>query len=164
MRVSPVGFACDTEEKVLAEAGRSAVVTHNHPEGMKGAQATALAVFLARTGSKKDVIRERIQRQFGYNLERSVEDIRPHYSFDVSCQGSVPEAIVAFLDSNSFEDTIRLAISLGGDADTQAAIAGGIAQAFYGGVPAPLAMFVRDRLPAEFCETIDAFTQRYPDR
>ncbi|MFQ5760622.1 MAG: ADP-ribosylglycohydrolase family protein, partial [Acidiferrobacterales bacterium] len=135
MRVSPVGFAAKTVEDVLIEAHRSVAVTHNHPEGVRGAQATALAVFLARHGASKSEIRHELTERFGYNLERSVEEIRPGYAFDVSCQGSVPESIICFLDSSDVEGAIRLAVSLGGDADTMACIAGGIAEAFYGGVP-----------------------------
>jgi ADP-ribosylglycohydrolase len=162
MRVAPVGFAFETAEDVLREAERSAAVTHDHPEGIKGAQATALAVFLARTGASKEAIRGELVRRFGYDLRRRVDDIRPAYRFDVSCQGSVPEAIVAFLDSTSVEEAIRLAISLGGDSDTQAAIAGGIAQAFHRGVPSPIEERVRTLVPAEFVEVIDAFERAYP--
>jgi ADP-ribosylglycohydrolase len=162
MRVSPIGFAYDADHEVLARAKESAVVTHNHPEGIKGAQATALAVFLARMGTPRAAIRERISEEFDYDLDRTVEQIRPTYSFEVSCQKSVPEAIVAFLDSTDFESAVRLAVSLGGDADTQAAIAGGIAEAFYRGVPAPIVDQVRQRLPAEFLEVIDEFERRFP--
>jgi ADP-ribosylglycohydrolase len=161
MRVSPVGYAFDSEERVLAEARESAAVTHNHPEGIKGAQATALAVFLARTGASKEAIRERIAAEFEYDLNRTVAEIKPAYTYEISCQKSVPEAIIAFLDSTSFEDAIRLAISLGGDADTQAAIAGGIAQAFYRDVPPPIVTGVRALLPDEFLEIIDAFEHRF---
>ncbi|GAB4398427.1 MAG: ADP-ribosylglycohydrolase family protein [Microscillaceae bacterium] len=115
MRVSPVAWAFDTEEEVLLAAQKSAEVTHNHPEGIKGAQAVALAVFLARKGRDKSIIREQIQGRFGYNLSRSIDEIRPTYLFDVSCQGSVPEALCAFLESEDFETAVRLAISLGGD-------------------------------------------------
>jgi ADP-ribosylglycohydrolase len=162
MRVAPVGLAFGNVEDVLHEAERSASVTHNHPEGIKGAQATALAVFLARSGASKDQIRENLVRRFGYNLYRTVDQIRPHYEWDVSCQGSVPEAIVAFLDSSDVEDAIRLAVSLGGDADTQAAIAGGIAEAFYRRLPEAIVGAVRERLPARFIEVIDAFRQAFP--
>ena len=161
MRVAPVGFAFDSKEAVLREAERSAVVTHDHPEGVKGAQATALAIFLARSGAPKDAIREELVARFGYDLHRTVDEIRPNYRFDVTCQGSVPEAIVAFLDSTSLEDAIRLAISLGGDGDTQAAIAGGIAHAFYRDVPDTIAGPVRALLPQEFLEIIDAFERAY---
>ncbi len=162
MRVSPVGFAFDDEEAVLAEARRSAEVTHNHPEGVKGAQATALAVFRARDGWDMPEIRSDIARRFGYDLNRSIADIRPGYRFDVSCQGSVPEALIAFLDSWSYEETVRKAVSLGGDSDTQACIAGGVAQAFYGGVPEAIAEETRKRLPEEFLDILAEFQERFP--
>ena len=111
-----------------AEARRSAEVTHNHPEGVRGAEATAVAVYLARTGRHKDEIRESIEASFGYDLRRRLDDIRPSYKFDESCQGTVPPAIIAFLESQDYEDAIRKAISLGGDADTLACITGGIAE------------------------------------
>jgi len=161
MRVSPVGFAFFTAESVLAEAERTAVVSHNHPEGIKGAQATALAIFLARTGVDKESIRREITQRFGYNLQRTVDGIRPNYKFDVSCQGSVPEAIIAFLDSTNYEDTIRKAISLGGDSDTLACIAGGVAQAFYKEIPTEIVIEVRRRLPEEFLQVIDLFNTHY---
>ena len=164
MRVAPVGFAFTNLDAVLQEAERSAVVTHNHPEGIKGAQATALAVFMGRSGASKEEIRDELVRRFGYDLRRSIDQIRPGYQWDVSCQGSVPEAIIAFLDSVDVEDAIRLAISLGGDGDTQAAIAGGIAQAFYGHVPGTIVELVRTRLPPRFLEVIDAFEQAFPLR
>ena len=132
MRVSPVGFAFDTETEVLAEAKRSAEVTHNHPEGIKGAQATALAIFMAKNGNDKPSIKAEISERFEYDLDRTLDDIRLRYCFDVTCQGSVPESIIAFLESESYEDAVRNAISLGGDADTQACITGSIAEAFYG--------------------------------
>lgn len=135
MRVSPVAWAFDTLDEVLREAKRSAEVTHNHPEGVRGAQATAAAIFLARTGHDKEQIRQQIEARFEYSLRQTPDQIRPTYRFDVSCQGSVPQSIIAFLASDDFEDAIRIAISLGGDADTMACIAGGIAEAFYGGVP-----------------------------
>ena len=127
MRVSPVGFAYADEVSVLEQAGRSAAVSHDHPEGIKGAQAVALAVFLARRGATKDSLRVTLERRFGYDLRRTVDEIRPTYGFDVPCQGSVPEAIVAFLDSADWESAVRNAVSLGGDSDTQACIAGAIA-------------------------------------
>jgi ADP-ribosylglycohydrolase len=164
MRVAPVGFAFDDVDEVLREAERSAAVTHNHAEGIKGAQATALAVFMGRSGASKEEIRDELVRRFSYDLHRSIDQIRPGYRWDVSCQGSVPEAIVAFLDSVDVEDAIRLAISLGGDGDTQAAIAGGIAEAFYGYVPDAIVASVRQRLPAEFLEVIDAFERAFPAR
>ena len=161
MRVSPVGFALDTVDEVLAEAARSAAVTHNHPQGIKGAQATALAVFLARSGADKTSIKSAIEERFGYDLARSLDTIRPIYDFDVSCQGSAPESLIAFLASTDYESAVRNAVSLGGDADTMACIAGGIAQAFYGGVPEQIAREVRARLPEGFLDVLDRFENRY---
>jgi ADP-ribosylglycohydrolase len=159
MRVSPVGFAFDTVDEVLAEAERSAVVTHNHPEGIKGAQATALAILLGRQGASKEDIRREIRLRFGYDLDRTLEEIRPGYRFDVSCQGSVPEAIIAFLESEDYEDAIRKAISIGGDSDTIACITGGIAEAFYGGVTEKIAKQGRTYLPEEFLDIVDEFEE-----
>lgn len=161
MRVSPVGMAFDDEASVLAEAEASAAVTHNHPEGIKGAQATALSVFLARTGSPKEEIRRRITAGFGYDLSRTVEQIRPTYHFDVSCQGTVPAAIIAFLDSRDYEDAVRLAISLGGDSDTLACITGSIAAAYYGDIPASIVAETRARLPADLLAVVDEFHAHY---
>jgi ADP-ribosylglycohydrolase len=139
MRISPVGWAFDTLDQVLQKAKEYSTVTHDHPEGVKGAQATAAAVFLARSGAAKKEIESFVTGSFGYDLSRSCDEIRPGYSFDVTCQGTVPQALTAFLESTDFESAIRLAISLGGDSDTLAAITGGIAQAYYGGVPAAIA-------------------------
>lgn len=164
MRVSPIGAALDTLEEVRAEAGRSAAATHNHPEGVRGAEATAAAVFLARTGLRKASIRREIERRFGYALGERPDDIRRRYRFDVSCQGSVPQSIIAFLESESFEDAIRNAVSLGGDADTMAAIAGGIAEAYYGGVPEPIRAPALARLDPPLRAVVDAFTERFGDR
>jgi len=161
MRVSPVGFAYDSIEDVLYQAKRTAEVTHNHPEGIKGARATALAIYLARTGESKDAIRKEITRRFSYDLNRTVDEIRPNYSFDVTCQGSVPESIVAFLDSDSWQDAVKKSISLGGDADTMACITGGIAQAYYKKIPENIAEDVRNRLPADLREIVDTFNQKY---
>jgi ADP-ribosylglycohydrolase len=162
MRVGPVGLAMNTIDDVLAEAERSAAATHDHPEGIRGAQATALATFLARTGHPKTAIRREIEQRLGYDLSRSVDEILPDYEFDVTCQGSVPEAITAFLESDGVESAIRLAISLGGDADTQAAIAGGIAEAFHGGVPPEIETEVLARLPQEFRDVLTEFGRRFP--
>jgi ADP-ribosyl-[dinitrogen reductase] hydrolase len=161
MRVSPVGFAFSSVKDVLHEAKESAKVTHNHPEGIKGAQATALAVFLARSGKSKATIKQEIRDRFAYNLNRTLDEIRPDYGFDVSCQGSVPEAIIAFLEAKNFEDAIRNAISLGGDSDTIACIAGGIAQAYYQDIPIKIVSNVRKRLPEEFLFIIDEFNAKY---
>ena len=157
MRVSPVGFAGRDLDSVLSEAKRSAQVTHNHPEGIKGAQATAAAIFLARTEGDKQRLKSYTEATFGYNLSRSLDQIRPTYQFDVSCQGSVPQAIIAFLESTDFEDAIRNAISIGGDSDTIACIAGGIAQAYYGGVPEAIAQPALNRLDEPLRQVAQAF-------
>jgi len=157
MRVSPIGFAFDDEETVLREAARSAAVTHDHPEGIKAAQAVALGVSLARRGKSKDDIRRALTERFEYDLDRHVESIRRGYHFEVAAALSVPEAIVAFLDSHDFESAIRNAIWLGGDADTQAAIAGALAEAHYGSVPAEFAAEARARLPEQILTVVDAF-------
>src|SRR5262245_32317379 len=133
MRVPAVGHAFDTLDEVLAEAARSAEVTHNHPEGVKGAEACAAAIFMARRGESKQRIKHSIQQMFGYDLSGSLDELRPTYEFDETCQGTVPAAMVAFIESTDYEDAVRKAISLGGDADTLACITGGIAEAHYGG-------------------------------
>ena len=131
MRVSPVGLYAKTLDDALELAEISASVSHNHPEGIKGAQAIAASVFLCKDGKSKQEIKEYVEETFGYNLSRTIDDIRPNYYFDVSCQGSVPEAIIAFLEGNSFEEVIRLAISIGGDSDTIGCMAGAIAACRY---------------------------------
>lgn len=161
MRVSPVGFAFDDIGTVIEEAGKSAAISHDHPEGVKGAQAVAAAVYHARTTRDKKTIKKEVAALSGYDLDRPLEKIRPSYGFDVSCQGSVPEAIIAFLASDSYEDAVRNAVSLGGDADTQACIAGGIAEAFYGGVPAHIAGPVKTHLPADLGSVVTRFYERY---
>jgi ADP-ribosylglycohydrolase len=160
MRVSPVGWAFDTLEETLAEAQRSAEVTHNHPEGIKGAQSVAAAIFMARQGASQAEIRTDLGVRFGYNLHRTYEDIQPSCTFDETCQRSVPEALICVLTATSFEDTIRRAVALGGDADTQAAIAGSIAEALYGGVPADIAREARARLTPQFIRILDAFQEK----
>jgi ADP-ribosylglycohydrolase len=162
MRVSPVGLAGASLEEVLREAHRSAEVTHNHPEGIKGAQATAAAVYLARIGVDKARIGEALTQRFGYDLNRRLDDIRPGYRFDVSCQGSVPESIIAFLEADDFEGAVRNAVSLGGDSDTMACIAGAIAQAFYRHIPAEVMAETRTRLPDELLAVVDAFERAHP--
>lgn len=132
MRVSPVSWAFDDLETVEHFAELSAVITHNHPEGIKGAQSVAGAVFLARTGHSKDDIRAYVTGKYGYDLSRTLDEIRPDYVYSSSCPGSVPEAFTAFLEGESFEDTIRKAVSLGGDSDTIAAMSGSIAEPFWG--------------------------------
>lgn len=161
MRVSPVGFAFTTDDEVLVQAKATAEITHNHPEGIKGAQATALAVFLARTGSDKESIRSRIINQFDYDLDRTMQDIRPSYYFDISCQGTVPAALVAFLDSESYEDAVRNAISLGGDSDTLACITGGIAEAFYRDIPGSVLAKVKELLTPDLWAVTEEFCTRY---
>jgi ADP-ribosylglycohydrolase len=161
MRVSPVGYAYDTLDEVLARARDSAAVTHNHPEGIKGAQATASAIFLARTGRSREEIRTYIETTFGYALDRPLDEIRKDYRFDVSCQGSVPQAITAFLESHDFEDAVRKAVSIGGDSDTIACIAGGIAQAFYQGVPGPIVRKVFEILDDPLTRVVGEFATRY---
>jgi ADP-ribosylglycohydrolase len=161
MRVSAVGFAFDTLEMVMQEAKKSAEVTHNHPEGIKGAQATAVAIFLARKGKSKEQIKAAISKSFGYDLDRTLDEIRPVYKFNESCQETVPEAIIAFLESNSFEDAIRNGISLGGDSDTLTCITGGIAEAFYGGVPEDIAEKALSYLPKAMREVVEEFRERY---
>ena len=161
MRVSPCGWVAKTlhEAETLAEA--SAIVTHSHPEGIKGAKAVAAAIYMARIGSNKELIKDYIETAYGYNLSRTIEEIKSSgYKFDVSCQGSVPEAIIAFLESNSFEEAIRLAIYLGGDADTQAAIAGSIAEAFYG-IPASFVGAVEKRLDKTLLDVLNQFNNKY---
>lgn len=135
MRVTPVRFSFDSLEQVLKDAEASASVTHNHPEGLKGAQAVATSIFLVRSGETKSAIKSYIKTTFGYLLNKSLDNIRKTYKFDASCQGSVPQAITAFLESNDYEDAVRKAISIGGDSDTIACITGGIAQVFCGEVP-----------------------------
>lgn len=157
MRVSPVGWAFDTLEETLNVAKQSAEVTHNHLEGIKGAQAVAASVYLARIGKSKQEIKEYVETTFGYNLSRTCDEIRVDYKFDETCQGSVPESIIAFLESTDYENAIRLAISLGGDADTMAAIAGGIAEAYYKEIPSYITEEVQKRLPREFIDVMQRF-------
>ena len=161
MRVSPIGWYGNNLEEVMAEAKRSAEVTHNHPEGIKGAQSIAAAVYMARTGKTKDDIKNFIIDTFCYDLDRKIDDIRPIYNFDVSCQGSVPEAIIAFLESTDFENAIRIAISIGGDSDTIACITGGIAEAYYQAVPEYIIESVLVVLPGKLIKIIEEFSTRY---
>lgn len=154
-------WAFDTIDETLTAAKRSAEVTHNHPEGIKGAQATAACVFLARQGKTKTEIKEYVEKTFGYDLNRTCDEIRPDYRFHVSCQLSVPESIIAFLEGADYENTIRLAVFLGGDADTMGAIAGGIAEAYYGGVPDEIQTEVMKRLPENFIDVMQSFYDRF---
>lgn len=161
MRVSAVGFAFNNLEETLEIAKKSAEVTHNHPEGIKGAQATATAIYMARTGSTKEEMRKYISANFGYDLHRTCEDIRPTYTFDGSCQGTVPESIIAFLDSKNYEDALRLCISLGGDADTMGAITGVIAGAYYHKIPNTLYEFGMSKLPDDIKNIVLRFDDEY---
>lgn len=159
MRVSPCGWIFEAEDEVMEKAKESAEVTHNHPEGIKGAQAIALAILMARKGMTKEEIKTSIETKFGYNLNQKLDDIRNFYHFDVTCQGSVPQSIIAFLESTSFEDSIRNAISLGGDADTQAAIAGSIAEAYYGGLGSSVFVdIVKRHLSQDLWNIVDRFS------
>ncbi len=157
MRVSAVGWLFNTLEETERVAEISASITHNHPEGIKGAQATAAAIWLARNGKSKQEIKDYISTKYGYDLNRTCDEIRPDYDFDVTCQGSVPEAIIAFLYSTDYESTIRLAVSLGGDSDTQACIAGGIAEAFYKDIPAEIVSRAIRLVPSYFKDTLKRF-------
>ena len=150
MRCSANGWMFDTLEETERVAGLSAAITHNHPEGIKGAQSTAAAIFMARNGKSKEEIKEYISTKYGYNLNRTCDEIRPVYDWDSSCQGTVPEAMVAFLDSTDFESAIRLAVSLGGDSDTLACITGGIAEAFYKAIPDDIALNIWSLIPDDF--------------
>lgn len=161
MRISPVGWAFDRLEDVLENARQFTEVTHNHPEGIKGAQAIAAAIFLARTARSKEEIRSYIETTFHYDLSRTLDEIRPGYGFDASCQGTVPQAIRAFLESRDFEDAVRNAISIGGDSDTLACITGGIAEAFYGGVPRFISEKVWEILDEDLRDVILKFRNKY---
>ena len=161
MRASPVGFAFETIDEVLLWAERSAAVTHNHPEGIRGAQATAAAVYYARRLRDRDQIRRFLESVIGYDLSATLDQIRPTYRFDETCQGTVPQALIAFFESTSYEDAIRNAISLGGDADTLACITGGIAEAFYGGIPQALTLRAKRLLDPKLTDVIHRFRNRF---
>jgi len=161
MRVSPVGWAYNDLETVLQKAKESAEVTHNHPEGIKGAQATAASIFLARTNNSKDEIKEFVEKNFKYNLDLDLEDLRKKYRFNESCQDTVPQAIYTFLISESFEDSIRKAIYIGGDSDTLACINGSIAEAFYGGVPEEIKSEVYKRMDSRITIITNDFREKF---
>ncbi len=158
MRVSSVGWLFNTMEETRRHARLSAEVTHNHPEGIKGAEATASAIFLARTGASKEEIRGYVTKEFGYDLSRTCDEIRPFYHHVESCQETVPEAVIAFLEGNDFEDVIRTAVSLGGDCDTLTCIAAGIAEAYYG-ISDQLKEECRKRLPDDMRKVLDRFAE-----
>lgn len=161
MRVSPIGFAFSSLPDILREARLSASVTHNHPESTRGAQAIASAIFMARQGKSKAAIKQFIEKRFRYNLSQSIDEMRPRYTFDSSCKGSVPQAIIAFLESRDFEDTIRKAVSLGGDSDTIACMAGGIAQAYYKVIPSNIVSQANLLLSLDLKQVIRQFDERY---
>ena len=161
MRASPIAWAIDDLDDAIAEAKRSAEVTHDHPEGIMGAQAVVAAVFLGRNGESKETIRNFVADRFAYDLDRTLDEIRPPYVFDVSCQGSVPEAIIAFLESTDFESAIRKAISIGGDSDTIACISGAIAHAYYGDIPDWMINYCMNVLDVAQRSIIRDFWERY---
>lgn len=160
MRVSPVGWAFNTLEEVLLQAEATAIITHSHPEGIKGAKAVAGAIFIARNGGSKAEIKQ-FAETLHYDLNFRLDDIRETYQFDVSCQGSVPQALAAFIESEDFEDAIRNAISIGGDSDTIACIAGSIAEAYYNGVPSLIEDICLERLDARLLGVYDAFDAKF---
>lgn len=164
MRASPIAWVANDLGWALDEAKKSAEVTHDHPEGIKGAQAVVCVIFLALQGYSKDTIRQEITDRFEYNLDRTLDDIRPGYLFDVSCQGSVPEAIIAFLESTDFESAIRKAISLGGDSDTIASISGSIAHAFYGDIPDWMTEYCNEQLDMFLKCVLEDFWKKYPQK
>jgi ADP-ribosylglycohydrolase len=161
MRVSPVGFAFNTLGEVLKQAQKSAEPTHDHPEGIKGAQATASSIFLARGGATKEEIKAYVENNFNYDLNESLDQIRTYYKHDETCPGSVPQAIRAFLESNDYEDAIRKAISIGGDSDTIACITGGIAEAYYEKVPKVIVERVKEILDHRLNEIVSEFIIKY---
>ncbi|MBE6015893.1 MAG: ADP-ribosylglycohydrolase family protein [Lachnospiraceae bacterium] len=157
MRVSSAGWLYDSMERTREVARATAEVTHNHPEGIKGAESTAAAIYMARTGRTKADIKKYIIEEFGYDLSRTLDDIRPSYRHIESCQETVPEALTAFLEGNDFEDVVRCAVSLGGDCDTLTCIAASIAEAYYG-IPEEYVEEVVERLPGEMCEVCKRFS------
>ena len=162
MRVSPVAWMFDTEDEVLEMAKETAIVTHSHPEGVKGAQSTALAILWARKGRSREEIVSGIEERFGYDVSQPIDEVREYYEFDVTCQGTVPHALRCFLEAEGFEDAIRNAISLGGDSDTLAAIAGSIAEAKWG-VPEGIGSKALTRLDRELLDTYQEFVLRAAD-
>lgn len=161
MSVSLVRWAYNDLETVLQKAKESADVTYNHPEGIKGARATAVSIFLARTNHSKNEIKEFVEKNFNYNLDLDIEELRKKYSFNESCQDTVPQAIYTFLVSDNFEDSIRKAIYIGGDSDTLACINGSIAEAFYGGVPTNLKNEIYKRLDTKLTKIVNKFILKF---
>jgi ADP-ribosyl-[dinitrogen reductase] hydrolase len=162
LRVSPIGMVCRTLQEVLDEARINASVSHSHPDGIKGAQAVAAAVFLARNGRTKEEIRSFIESEFSYNLHKTIEDIQQDYYYDQSCQSSVPESIIAFLDSTDYESSIEIARSLKGSKNSIASITGGIAQAYYKEIPGQIARDITKMLSPELYEVVEEFSKTYP--
>lgn len=160
MRVSPCSWVANSLEESQKLAKMSSVVTHNHPEGIKGALATSDAIYLAKDGASKEKIKCHIESEYNYDLSRSVDEIKNNYSFDVSCAGSVPESIICFLEGDSYEDTIRNAISLGGDADTQAAISGSIASAYWK-IPKNISFNSINRLSYDLLNVLIDFEEKF---
>ncbi len=161
MRVSPVGWAYDDKETVMKRAAETSAVTHDHRDAIVAAQSVAVAIFMARTGSDKHAIRDAVARIGSYNMDRTLAEIRPNYKFEVYAIYSVSEAIIAFLESDSYEDAIRNAISLGGDADTQACIAGSIAEAYYGEIPSELSIKAFEYLDESMKDVVLQFIEQY---
>ena len=157
MRVSAIGWLFEDEVETLRQAALSAIPTHNHPEGIKGAQAVALAIFRSRNGADKSEIIKETEQKFGYNLQLTCDEIRPAYRYSETCQDTVPQAITAFLESKDFEDAVRLAVSLGGDADTLTAITGSIAEAFYKEIPSVISKKALEYLPKDMKSVINQF-------
>jgi ADP-ribosyl-[dinitrogen reductase] hydrolase len=162
LRVSPIGMVCRTLPEVLEEARRNASVSHSHPDGIKGAQAVAAAVFLARNGRTKEEIRSCIESEFSYNLHKTIEDIRQDYHYDQSCQSSVPESLIAFFDSTDYESAIGIAGSLKESKNSIASITGGVAQAYYKKIPGQIARDIINTLPPELYEIVEEFSKTYP--
>lgn len=155
MRASACGWVAHSVEEALELGERSAEITHNHPEGIKGAQCVAVAIYMARNGASKAAICHYIEEQFGYDLHCTCDEIRPTYGWESSCQGALPAALAAFFDSYDYESAVRLAVSLGGDSDTIACITGGIAEAFYGEIPEAIVTEARKHIPEEFWPIIN---------
>ena len=164
MRVIPIGYAFDTMEQTLLQARASCLPTHNHREAIAGAQAVAVAVYLARHGETKDTIKEYVEKHFKYDLSKPLSDIREHHMFDSRSAYSIPPAIIAFLESHDYESAVRNAVSLGGDADTQACIAGGIAEAFYGEIPEHIRRFCHPRIDGTIKSAVEDFRMKYCER
>jgi len=161
MRVSPIGFAFNSLNDVLKEAEFSSKLTHNHPKGIKGAKAIAASIYIARTGGAKQDIKYFIEKEIKYNVSFKLDEIRAGYQFDTSAEGSVPQAIVSFLESNDFEDALRNAVSLGGDSDTIACMTGGIAEAFYKKIPNDIINFAKLRMDISIIGIIEKFNKQF---